>query len=184
MTSQLDAKILAIPGAGTYSIDSVRSSITYTSRHLFGLGKVHARFSIASGRLEIGESLADCQATASIDAASFSSNSAKRDVDVRGPGLLDVATFPHIEFSSTGMREDKGGVVLGGLVSMHGVTAPVEVSVTSWAAVPSGGIWVAARADHLDRYSFGISGNRGWAGRYFSLSFEVAAVLAAPAGEI
>lgn len=180
MASQLDTQVIAIPAAGTYRIDPVRSSVTYASRHLFGLGKVRANFSIASGRLEIGESHADSRATASIDAGSFRSNSAKRDADVRSKGMLDVATYPNIEFSSTGVRGDEGGVVLLGTVAMHGVTTPVEVRVESWTAVASGGFEVLAKANHLDRYAFGVTGNKGWAGRYFDLSFEVLAVPAAP----
>jgi polyisoprenoid-binding protein YceI len=173
MTSQPETKVLAIPSAGTYRIDGVRSAITYTSRHMFGLGKVRAKFSIASGRLEIGESLADCRVTAAIAAGSFTSDNAKRDSDVKGPGLLDVASFPLIEFTSTGVREDERGMVFVGTVAMHGVVAPVQLLVSSWEAQNPECIQVLARADHLDRYSFGITGAKGWVGRYFDLDFDV-----------
>ncbi|MBT2531513.1 YceI family protein [Arthrobacter sp. ISL-48] len=179
MTIQPDTKVLTIPGAGTYRIDGVRSAITYTSLHMFGLGKVRAKFSIASGRLEIGESLADCHVSATIAADSFTSDNPKRDRDVKAPGLLDVASFPQIEFTSTEVREDKRGIVLLGTVVMHGVLAPVQLPVSSWVARNSGRIQVLARADHLDRYSFGITGAKGWVGRYFDLDFDVEVVRAA-----
>ncbi|WP_395398482.1 YceI family protein [Arthrobacter sp. UC242_113] len=179
MTSQPETKVLSIPSAGTYRIDGVRSGITYTSRHMFGLGKVRAKFSIASGRLEIGELLADCRATATIAAASFMSNNAKRDGDVRGPRLLDVASFPDIEFASTGVREDERGIVLVGTVAMHGVVTPVQLPVSSWEVRNPDRIQVLARADHLDRYSFGVTGAKGWVGRYFDLDFNVVVVRAA-----
>ncbi|MBT2547332.1 YceI family protein [Arthrobacter sp. ISL-65] len=179
MTSQPETAVLAIPSAGTYRIDGVRSAITYTGRHMFGLGTVRAKFSIASGQLEIGESLADCHVTATIAAASFTSGNAKRDGDVKGPGLLDVASFPHIEFASTGVREDERGMVLLGTVAMHGVVAPVQLPVSSWEAQNPDRIQVLARADHLDRYAFGITGAKGWVGRYFDLDFVVVVVRAA-----
>ena len=180
MTSQPDTKVLALPNAGSYRIDSVSSAITYTSRHMFGLGKVHARFSITSGRLEIGESLADSQASATIAAGSFASDNAKRDSDVKGPGLLDVASFPLIEFTSTVAREDNLGIVLVGAVAMRGVAAPVQLLVLSWEAHSSDRIQVRARADHLDRYLFGITAAKGWVGRYFDLDLDVVAVRAMP----
>lgn len=179
MTSQPETKVLAIPSAGTYRIDGVSSAITYTSRHMFGLGKVRAKFSIASGQLEISQSLADCHVTANIDAASFTSDNAKRDSDVKGPGLLDVANFPHIDFTSTGMREDERGMVLVGTVAMHGVVASVQLPVSSWEAQHPDRIRVLAGASHLDRYSFGITRAKGWVGRYFDLDFDVVVVSAA-----
>ncbi|MDQ0078953.1 YceI family protein [Arthrobacter oryzae] len=179
MTTQPATKTPSMPTAGTYRIDGVRSRVTYTSRHMFGLGKVRAEFSIASGRLDIAESLSECRAMATIDAASFKSDNAKRDRDVKGPGLLDVADFPRIEFTSTAVREDKRGMVLVGTVSMHGVVAPVQLPVSSWEAQNPDRIQVLARAGHLDRYSFGITGAKGWVGRYFDLDFEVVVVRAA-----
>lgn len=176
MTTQPATKSLRLPAAGTYRIDDVRSRITYTCRHMFGLGKVRAEFSIASGLLEIAESLSEGRAVATIDVASFKSDNAKRDRDVKGPGLLDVAKFPRIEFRSTEVREDGRGAVLVGIVAMHGVDAPVELKVSAWEAQSRDRIHVLARADHLDRCSFGITGARGWVGRYFDLALDVLAV--------
>ncbi|MBT2536909.1 YceI family protein [Arthrobacter sp. ISL-69] len=175
MTTQPATKTLSLPTAGTYRIDGVRSRVTYTSRHMFGLGKVRAEFSTASGLLEIAESLSECRVLATIDAASFKSDNAKRDRDVKGPGLLDVAQFPRIEFTSTEVREDGRGAVLIGLVAMHGVDAAVEVVVSSWEVQAPDQIHVLARADHLDRCSFGITGARGWVGRYFDLALDISA---------
>jgi polyisoprenoid-binding protein YceI len=92
---------------------------------------------------------------------------------------LDVASFPLIEFISTGVREDERGVVVVGTVAMHGVVAPVQLFISSWEAQNSDRIQVLARADHLDRYWFGITGAKGWVGRYFDLDFDVVVVRAA-----
>ncbi|WP_426226210.1 YceI family protein [Pseudarthrobacter sp. DSP2-3-2b1] len=183
MTSQPATTVQAVPAAGTYGIDTQRSTITYTSRHMFGLGTVRAEFSISAGQLESGASLEECGAGAVMDAASFRSGNARRDSDVKAKGLLDVARFPDIVFSSTEVRAADGGMVLVGNVAMHGVVAPVEVRVSSWEQSSSGRIRVLARAEHLDRLSFGITGSRGWVGRYFDLGFDIVAVPAAPGRE-
>jgi len=178
MTSQSAIEVLAIPDAGTYRIDSELSNVTYSSRHMFGLGKVHAGFRLVSGLLEVGLSLGESKASATIDAASFSSNSAKRDADVKGASLLDVARYPRIGFTSTDVRTDGRGTMLAGIVAMHGVETPVEVAVVSWEAPTSDKLHVLARATHLDRHAFGITGSRGLVGRYFDLAFDVVAVRA------
>jgi polyisoprenoid-binding protein YceI len=176
MTSQSVTEVLTLPDAGTYRIDGERSSITYTGRHMFGLGKVHARFSISSGVVAVGPALGESRASATIDSASFTSNNAKRDADVKGPRLLDAAKYPGIEFTSTAVRADKEGTVLLGTVAMHGVETAVAVAVLSWEAPTSGSVHVVARATHLDRCAFGIMGSRGFVGRYFDLSFDIQAV--------
>lgn len=176
MTSQPATTVQAIPAAGTYDIDNRRSTITYACRHMFGLGTVQAEFSISAGRLNVGASLQGCGAGAVIDAASFRSGNARRDSDVKAKGLLDVARFPNIVFTSTEVRAAGGGVVLVGNVAMHGVAAPVQVRVTSWAELPADRIQVLARAEHLDRLAFGITGGRGWVGRYFDLGFDIVAL--------
>jgi polyisoprenoid-binding protein YceI len=176
MTTQSATAVPTLPNAGTYRVDPQRSSVTYSCRHMFGLGKVRAKFSISSGLLTASSTLAESRASATIDPASFNSAHERRDRDVKGRGLLDVAAFPRIEFSSTGIREDGGAVVLAGIVAMHGVEAAVEVTVLSWEAPIPGQVHVTARATHLDRCSFGITGSRGLVGRYFDLTFQIVAV--------
>lgn len=178
MTTQPAVQVITLPDAGTYRVDPERSNVTYACRHMFGLGKVRAGFTISSGVLDVSTTLAGSSASATIDAASFHSANERRDRDVKGRGLLDVAAFPTIAFSSTGIREDGGATIFAGIVAMHAVEAAVEVTVLSWEAPEPGLVRVTARASHLDRYSFGITGSRGFVGRYFDLAFQVVAVRA------
>ena len=176
MTTESATEGVTLPEAGTYRIDPERSRVTYACRHMFGMGKVRADFSISAGLLNVASTLAESRTSATIDSASFKSANARRDRDVKGPGLLDVVSFPRIEFSSKEIREEGGAVILAGIVAMHGVEAAVEVTVLSWKAPAPGKVHVAARAVHLDRYSFGITGSRGLVGRYFDLAFRIVAV--------
>ncbi|WP_461172183.1 YceI family protein [Arthrobacter sp. Z1-9] len=178
MTTQSVTQVPTLPEAGTYWIDPNRSSLTYACRHMFGLGRVRADFTISSGLLTVSSTLAESRANATIDPASFNSANERRDRDVKGRGLLDVAAFPRIAFSSTQTRQDGGALILAGIVAMHGVEATVEVTVLSWETPIPGQVHVTARTTHLDRCSFGITGSRGLVGRYFDLTFQIVAVRA------
>lgn len=178
MTAEPATQTSTLPEAGEYRIDPERSALTYASRHMFGLGRVRAEFRISSGLLDVLPVLAECRARATIDAASFTSGNRRRDQDVKGPSLLDVAAFQRIEFASTGLKEEDGAVVLAGAVAMHDVETAVQVKVLFWESPAPGVIHIAAQARHLDRHSFGVTGSWGFVGRYFDLAFRIVAVRA------
>jgi len=76
-------------------------------------------------------------ASVSIDAASLATGNEKRDADMRRD-FLEVATFPSIEFSITGLSTPRPvangtgwDVVLQGKLVVHGVTRAVEVPTTA-----------------------------------------------------
>lgn len=168
---------IEVPAAGTYRIDPQRSTVSYSGRHMFGMGAVHATFTIRSGELRIADPPTGSSVTVSIDADSFKSNSPRRDKDVRSAGLLDAATYPDITFTADTPRESSGGWVLPGAVTAHGKTVPVELTIDR-ATREGTGMRIHARADHLDRLAFGVVKGRGMVGRYLDLDLDV---LATPA---
>jgi len=163
---------IALANAGTYRIDPERSTVSYTGRHMFGLGVVHATFRIHSGQIKIANPSTASMVDVSIDAGSFASGSARRDKDVRATALLDTATYPDIAFSSDNLRWDGEHWLLSGIVTAHGATVPVEVEIHQVIQEPPG-IRVHAGAKHLDRYAFGITGSKGMVGRHLDLAFDV-----------
>src|SRR5262249_58003210 len=68
-TSQ-SAAIVA-PAPGTYRIDAARSAITFTTRHLFGLGAVHGSFELRDGEIRVTDPLSECSAPARTSPPSF-----------------------------------------------------------------------------------------------------------------
>lgn len=161
-----------LPAPGTYRVDPEQSVVSYSGRHMFGLGTVHATFTVKSGELRVADPASTSTVAVAIDAASFHSNSAKRDKDVKGKGLLDVETYPDITFVSDGVREDGDRWLVAGRVTAHGNTVPVEVVVDD--VHPEGdGIRVHAHADRLDRHAFGITGSKGMVGRHLDLDLDV-----------
>lgn len=164
-----------VPAAGAYRVDPERSKVSYSGRHLFGLAGVQATFTIRSGELRVAEPPTGSSVVVTVDAASFTSNSAKRDKDVRAASFLDVATYPDITFTSAAMRQDGSAWRMTGTVDAHGVSVPVEVLIDQ-VTHEGGGMRLHARADHLDRYAFGVTKGKGMAGRYLDLDFDVFAV--------
>jgi len=160
---------------GTYRVDATQSRVRYSGKHMFGLGTVQATLMIQAGELQIGDPLSTSSATVTVDAASFSSKNAKRDKDVRSPGLLDVETYPHITFASDTLHEMPDGWLVTGQVTAHGHTIPVDVRVDR-VTHEGAGLRVHGRAEHLDRTAFGITGSRGMVGRHLNLELDALAI--------
>jgi polyisoprenoid-binding protein YceI len=160
---------------GTYRIDPQQSHVSYTGRHMFGLGLVHATFAISAGKLEVVDPFAGSTVVVTVDAGSFRSNSAKRDKDVRSVSLLDVAAHPEITFRSEAVRLDGESWLVAGIVTAHGTAVPVEVMVDQMTP-QTGGVRMHGSAKRLDRYAFGITKGKGMVGRYLDLDLDVFAV--------
>jgi polyisoprenoid-binding protein YceI len=168
---------LTVPAAGTYRLDPHRSRVRYTGKHMLGLGTVHATFSIQAGELRIGEDTKTLSTHVTVDAASFHSNSDKRDRDVRSRGLLDVEHYPDITFASESIRRTPDGWLIPGTVTAHGQAVPIDVRVDRLTANASE-LHVHGWARGLDRTAFGITGSRGLVGRYLDLEIEAVATSA------
>src|SRR3954452_4268806 len=117
---------IKLPAVGVYVIDPARSSVSYTGRHMFGLGSVHAAFTINSGEVRVTDPPSASTVTVSIKADSFASGNAKRDRDVRSTGLLDSTTYPEITFTSDDLQRNGDHWLLNGTVTAHGTTVPTE----------------------------------------------------------
>jgi polyisoprenoid-binding protein YceI len=165
-------RTIHLPATGTYRVQPEQSVVSYSGRHMFGLGTVHATFTVTSGELGVGDPATTSTVAVVIDAASFHSNSAKRDKDVTGRSLLNVETYPDIRFVSSGLREHDGTWIVSGGVTAHGNSVPVEVVVDD--VHPEGdGLRLHAHAERLDRHAFGITGSKGMVGRYLDLDLDI-----------
>jgi polyisoprenoid-binding protein YceI len=167
---------VTIPAAGTYQVDPVGSSITFHTRHLFGLGPVVGTFTVRSGIVVVAMPIAASLVVAAVDAGSFATGNAQRDDQVRSADFLDVKHHPEIVFASTGLGRTDQGWRLRGEVTARGVVAPVELAVL---AVETTGDVVTMRATGtVDRYAHGMTTMHGMAGRYLSLDIAARAVRA------
>jgi polyisoprenoid-binding protein YceI len=168
--STLSEQVVSIPGTGTYHLDPSRSSITFVTRHMFGLGKVTGTFSLTGGELVVNEPVASSTATARAAANSFATGSKQRDKQVTSKTFLDAANHPDISFRSTDViRHDRGWTVRGRL-TVRANTAPVDFLITqSTINGPEVSIRAAAR---VDRYAHQITKMKGMAARYLDLDLR------------
>jgi polyisoprenoid-binding protein YceI len=160
----------AIPRPGRYEIDISSSTVTFRTRHLFGLAPVRGRFAIRAGTIDIDEPLARSSAFVQIDAASFRTGNGQRDDQVRSERLLDTDRYPIITFRS----ESVDGLALTGTLTVRNVTMPVTLSIEQTAARAR---WFNVRAStRIDRNEFGVTAYRGMAGRYLDITIEARCV--------
>ncbi|HEY7598016.1 MAG TPA: YceI family protein [Actinophytocola sp.] len=164
---------VAIPATGEYRVDPDRSTISFATRHLFGLAPVRGTFRLRDGHIRVAGDPAGSAARAVVAADSFHTGSNARDTEVRSAHYLDVDRHPDIVFASTDLERTEGGWVLHGTLTVRGRTNPVPVRILSLATAGQG-VRLRARA-RVDRYAFGITAGRGLAGRRLTLTLDVVA---------
>jgi polyisoprenoid-binding protein YceI len=158
------------PRLGRYEIDPARSTLTFRTRHLFGLAPVRGSFAIRGGTVDIAEPLTDSAVHAEIEAGSFRTGNPQRDASVRSRRVLDPGHHPVISFDS----ERPGTRDIPGTLTVRGVTRAVRLQVTDVTSA-TGSFTVRATA-RIDRTEFGVTAYRGLAGRYLDMSMEVQCV--------
>jgi len=153
---------IAIPTAGTFTLDASHTTAEFVARHLM-VTKVRGRFTDISGKITITEDPLSSSVEATLATASISTGSADRDGHLISPDFLDVANYPEITFRSTGVKSHKGNeFVLLGDLTIHGVTKQVELNVEFDGSVvnPWGQEVVAFSAStEIDREDFGMTWN-------------------------
>jgi len=164
---------ITAPPPGAYRIDPSGSAITFTTRHLFGLGAVRGTFTLQAGEIHIADPLDESTAWAKIPAASFLTGNASRDSAVRSARLLDAGAYPDITFTSGPLERADGCWILHGLLSVRGAARPVDVLVE--AAQSSGPALRLQASAHLDRYNFGVTRVKGLAARHLRCRLDVVA---------
>jgi polyisoprenoid-binding protein YceI len=165
---------IQIPPTGTYLLDPDRSTVAFSTRHMFGAAAVKGTFAVASGEVVIADPPTDSSVAAEIHAASFDSGSRRRDKDVHSKRFLHVEKYPVFTFRTTEVhRRVDGTWILQGTLTARGVGAPVELTVTS-ATATSGTLSITASGT-VDRYAHGITGAKGMAARHLSIEISATA---------
>ena len=167
-----EPQTIHVPPLGRYEIDVTRSTVRFSTRHMFGLGPVRGTFTIRSGTADIAEPLADSAVHAEIDTASFATGNPQRDRTVRSARFLDATRFPVISFRGGQVGAD--GRTVRGTLTVGEVARPVSVSLGQ--VTLADGAFTASAALRVDRTEFGLTAMRGLAGRYLDLTAEVRCV--------
>jgi len=148
---------------GTWVIDPSHSDVTFSVRHLM-ISKVRGSFGKLSGEIKTDGELETVEITATLDAASITTNDEGRDGHLRSADFFDVETFPEITFKSTGLvatkKSDK--FLVNGELTIKGVTKPVtlDLELGGVAVDGYGQTKAAASADTvISRGDFGLTWN-------------------------
>lgn len=147
-----------------WSLDPTHSAAHFKVRHM-GIAWVRGDFRISRGTLQWNENdISGSSIDVDIDPASVNSNEPKRDEHLRNPDLLDVERFPSMHFRSSGVsRSSADPAVVAGELTIHGVSRPVELTVTEISPTtkdPWGNTRFAAAANaRISRRDFGLTWN-------------------------
>lgn len=126
---------LAAPAfaADTYNIDPTHSLQIFRYRHL-GLSFARGRFDKTTGTIVLDTAKKTGSAEVTIDVASMNTGVAKLDEHLKGPDFFDAAKYPLITFKSSQFKfKGKAPVAVSGDLTVHGVTRPVTLKITSFA---------------------------------------------------
>lgn len=114
---------------GSWTIDSMHSFVTFTVEH-FTVALARGLASGPTGTIRISPDVLSSSVQASIDAATITTGNAMRDEKVLGPDVLDVASYPTIDFTSRALTESgPARYALEGDLTIHGVTKPVTLDL-------------------------------------------------------
>jgi len=143
--------------AGTWAIDPVHSSVTFSVRHLM-VSKVRGNFDEFSGAIVVAED-GTPSVTAEIAVGSVNTRNEQRDAHLKAADFFDADQYPTASFVSTGVRADGDDYVLDGDFTLRGVTRPIQLKLEFNGVNPGMGHGEVAGFDAsvvLNRKDFGI----------------------------
>jgi polyisoprenoid-binding protein YceI len=159
-----------IPESGQYEIDVDRSTVRFSTRHLFGVATVRGSLAIRSGSVTISEPPASSRVYAELEAASFRTGNGQRDASVRSRRFLAAGTHPVIIFAADAVA----GQMITGTLTVQGQSDQVSLAVTSLEGTPQS--FTVRATTRIDRTAFGITAAPGLAARYLDVVVEVRCV--------
>ena len=120
-------------GADIYTLDPTHTSATFAFKHL-GLSTFHGKFTKASGTVTLDTAQKKGSADITFDATGVVTGVAKLDDHLRSKDFLDVEKFPTATFKSQNIKfSGDSPSELSGDLTLHGVTKPVTLKITSFA---------------------------------------------------
>lgn len=121
------------PPAGAYKLDKSHASLILRANHM-GFSTYTTRFSRFEADLTFDpKNVPASKVVTTIDATSFEMDAAPQmcmDI-MKGPKMLDTATYPQIVFKSERVRKTGAkSMEITGTLSLHGVTRPMVLTAT------------------------------------------------------
>lgn len=116
---------------GSYQLDQTHVTVLFKINHM-GLSTFVGRFNKVDATLEFDPAnIAAAKLSAIIDVASIDTNNSDLEETLRGSSWLDTERYPQAFFKTTSVSLlDKNSAVFSGELTLHGVTAPINLAVT------------------------------------------------------
>jgi len=152
------------PALTTWSIDPAHSHVEFAVKHLM-ISTVKGRFGIVGGTVRTDDAdPAKADVDVEIDANSIDTRQEQRDAHLKSADFFDVEKFPKLTFKSTRVHDVDGDAFkLTGDLTIHGVTRPITLDVTSegrgkdpWGGERSG----FSATGKIKRSEFGLTWNQ------------------------
>lgn len=160
--------------AGIWRADLTRSTASFQVGNLGR--KATGTVPVTAGTVEID---ADGQLRGmhgTLDLGAIDTGIAKRDLDLRKPGLLDLDRHPTMTFTATSCRPTENGWSVTGTLQARGTST--ELSGAAELSTVDGSTAVLTATSRLDRRTLGIRAPRFLIGRYVDIT--VTAVISRP----
>jgi polyisoprenoid-binding protein YceI len=158
------APALALAAPSTWNLDASHSQVGFAVKHLV-ISNVRGEFTKYEGRIVLDDAdPTKSGVEATIDVSSLDTRVADRDAHLKSPDFFDVAKYPSITFKSTRVEKaGKDGLRVTGDLTLHGVTKPVVLTVTTGPEVK--GMYGETRrgfsaTTKIDRKAFGLTWNK------------------------
>ena len=154
---------------GRYRLHPELTTVAFSAKKL-GLFTIKGTMRLVSGTFTVASPLERSTLHAVVATDSFTTPMRKRDEHVKGPKLLDAASYPRLEFDSTEVAAVGGGWEIRGLLALHGTVRPAVLRVHT-ATFDDGLARVGAEA-RVDRRDFGVTAQRAAASSLIQVQIE------------
>jgi polyisoprenoid-binding protein YceI len=169
MTKLLASLLAAIPALAlatpsTWNVDPSHSQVGFAVKHLV-ISNVRGEFKTYQGKIALDEAdVTHSSVEATVDVNSVDTQVADRDAHLKSADFFDVAKYPAMTFRSTRIaKAGKDRLKVTGDLTLHGVTKPIVLDVTTTPAVK--GMSGESRrgfsaTGKLSRKEFGLTWNK------------------------
>ncbi len=143
--------------AGTWTIDTVHSTVGFSVRHLM-VSKVRGTFNDFAGAITVAED-GTTAVTAEIQVASIDTKNTDRDAHIKSADFFDAEQYPTATFTSTAVRAKGDDYVVEGDFTLTASPGRSSSPSSSTASTPA---WATGRSPLrattvLNRKDFGIT---------------------------
>jgi polyisoprenoid-binding protein YceI len=112
---------------GTWAVDPVHSKLGFAVKHM-GVSTVRGEFREFEGTIEVGDSIDQARAYATVQVASVDTGNDQRDQHLRSPDFFSAGDHPELRFESKRIEQvDEDTLRITGDLAINGAVREVEL---------------------------------------------------------